>query len=432
MYNNYNLVVGENAIVPLANGRRVRYVNLDNAATTPAFKKVAEDLIDFLPYYSSIHRGMGYKSQLSTKLYEEGRKVVAKFVGTDLRNSSVVFVKNTTEAINKLSNMLYSKYKDDVILSTEMEHHSNDLPWRKFKLDHVKIDAYGKLCLDDLEDKLKYHRGKVRLVAVTGASNVTGYKNQIHNIAKIAHSYGARILVDGAQLVPHAPINIKPMNSDEHIDYLAFSAHKMYAPFGIGVLIGPREELENLPPDYSGGGTVDVVTLDSVKWLHTPEKDEAGSPNVLGVVALTSAIRTLEKLGMENVERYESKLLKYAINSLAPIEDVIMYCSNCNQNVSIVTFNIEGMYHEVVAKILSYEFGIGVRSGCFCAHPYIQKLLNISREEAMKISKLGGNRPGMVRISFGIYNTTGEIDYFIYAIRNIIKNKERYLKKYGQ
>ncbi|WP_315114709.1 aminotransferase class V-fold PLP-dependent enzyme [uncultured Clostridium sp.] len=432
MYNHYNLVVGENTLVPIANGRRVRYVNLDNAATTPAFKNVVEDLLDFLPYYSSIHRGMGYKSQVSTKFYEDGRKAVAKFIGADLNNSSIIFVKNATEGINKLSNMLYNKYKDTVILSTEMEHHSNDLPWRKFQVEYVKVDRYGKLCLEHLEESLKKHGGKVSLVAVTGASNVTGYKNQIHTIAKIAHSYGAKILVDGAQLVPHAPVDIKHFDSSEHIDYLVFSAHKMYAPFGIGVLIGPRDELEDLPPDYSGGGTVDAVTHDYVRWLKTPEKDEAGSPNVLGVVALTSAIKTLNKLNMKNIEEYENKLLKYTLSRIERVPQVNLYCKNCNENVSIITFNVEGMYHEVVSKILSNEFGIGVRSGCFCAHPYVQRLLNISPEEVIRISREHGNRPGMVRASLGAYNNFDEIDYFIYALNNIVKKKSFYLEKYNK
>ncbi|MBU5482876.1 aminotransferase class V-fold PLP-dependent enzyme [Clostridium sp. MSJ-11] len=432
MYNYYNLVVGEKTLVPIADGRKVRYVNLDNAATTPAFKNVVEDLIAFLPYYSSIHRGMGYKSQISTKFYENGRKAVAKFVGADLNNSSIIFIKNATEGINKLANMLYSKYKDDVILSTEMEHHSNDLPWRKFKVEYVKVDSHGRLCLDHLEESLKKHEGKVRLVAVTGASNVTGYKNQIHTIAKIAHSYGAKILVDGAQLVPHAPVDIKPFNSPEHIDYLVFSAHKMYAPFGIGVLIGPKDELGDLPPDYSGGGTVDVVTHDYVKWLDTPEKDESGSPNVLGVVALTSAIKTLKNLNMKNIEDYENKLLKYTLSRMERVPQVKLYCRNCNENVSIITFNVEGIYHEVVSKILSNEFGIGVRSGCFCAHPYVQKLLNISPEEVIRISREHENKPGMVRVSFGVYNNFNEIDYFIYALNNIVKKKSFYLKKYGK
>ncbi|WP_027625482.1 aminotransferase class V-fold PLP-dependent enzyme [Clostridium lundense] len=430
MINYRNLIVGTNTLVPLANGRYVRYVNFDNAATTPPFKSLVEDLETFLPYYSSIHRGRGYKSQLSTKAYENGRKWVANLVHADLNKDTVIFVKNTTEAINKLSNMLYEKYKDGIIISTEMEHHSNDLPWRKFNIEYVKVDSRGKLLIDDLEDKLKMYKDKVKLVTITGASNVTGYKNPIYEIAKIVHGYGAKILVDGAQLVPHAPVDIKRQDPLEHIDYLAFSAHKMYAPFGIGVLIGPKEELNSIDPDYQGGGTVDVVTHEFIKWHDTPEKDEAGTPNLLGVVALSSAIRTLKNLDMDNVEKYEKKLINYALYYLKNIKDVKLFCSTCNNSVSIIPFNIDGIYHETLSKILSSEFGIGVRSGCFCAQPYIQKLLNVPFEESVKIAKQGGRRPGMVRVSFGLYNTYQEIDYFIYAIRKIISNKKWYLERY--
>lgn len=430
MTNYRNLIVGTNTLVPLANGRYVRYVNFDNAATTPPFKSLVEDLETFLPYYSSIHRGMGYKSQISTKAYENGRKWVANFVHADLNEDTVIFVKNTTEAINKLSNMLYEKYKDGIIISTEMEHHSNDLPWRKFNIEYIKVDHCGKLLISDLEDKLKMHKDKVRLVTITGASNVTGYKNQIYEIAKIVHGYGAKILVDGAQLVPHVPIDMKKHDALDHIDYLAFSAHKMYAPFGVGVLIGPKEELNSIDPDYQGGGTVDVVTHEFVKWHDTPEKDEAGTPNVLGVVALSSAIRTLQNLDMGNVEKYEKKLVNYALYYLKNINEIKLFCSTCNNSVSIIPFNVDGIYHETLSKILSSEFGIGVRSGCFCAQPYIQKLLNVPFEESVKIAKDGGRRPGMVRISFGMYNTYQEVDYFIYALRKIINNKKWYLERY--
>lgn len=432
MMNYKELIVGSDTLVPLANGRYVKYVNFDNAATTPAFKSVVENLMKFLPYYSSIHRGMGYKSQISTKAYEKGRKVVADFVHADLNKDAVIFVKNTTEAINKLSNMLYEKYKDGIIISTEMEHHSNDLPWRKFNVKYVKVDDHGRLLIDDLEDKLQMYGNRVKLVTITGASNVTGYKNQIYQIAKIVHGYGAKLLVDGAQLVPHAPIDMKSYDSLEHIDYLALSAHKMYAPFGIGVLIGPKEELNSVNPDYQGGGTVDVVTHEFVKWHDTPEKDEAGSPNVLGVVALSSAIRTLESLGMKNIEKYEKNLIKYTLYHIQNIPQVKLFCSTCNDSVSIIPFSVDGIYHETLSKILSNEFGIGVRSGCFCAQPYIQKLLNVSLEESVKIAKDGGRRPGLVRVSFGLYNTYGEVDYFIYALRKIISQKKWYLEKYDK
>ncbi|PRR77955.1 Cysteine desulfurase [Clostridium liquoris] len=425
-----DLVVGADTLVPIANGRHVKYVNFDNAATTPPFKSMIDDLTNFLPYYSSIHRGMGYKSQVSTEAYEEGRKVVADFVGADLNKDAVIFVKNTSEAINKLANMLYEKYSDCVIISTEMEHHSNYLPWGKFNVEYVKVDKYGKLSIEDLEDKLQMFGDRVKLVTVTGASNVTGFKNPIHHIAKLVHGYGAKLLVDGAQLVPHVAIDMKSHDSLEHIDYLAFSAHKMYAPFGIGVLIGPIEELNSIPPDYKGGGTVDVVTHEFVKWNDTPEKDEAGSPNVLGVVALSSAIKTLQELGMDNIENYESNLLNYALYYLRNTPQVILYCIDCNCNVSLIPFNVEGMYHETLSKILSKEFGIGVRSGCFCAQPYIQRLLNVSLKDSINIAKKGGRRPGMVRLSFALYNTYHEIDYFIYALRKIINYKEWYLEKY--
>lgn len=430
MFNYRKLIVGADTPIKIANGQYVKYVNFDNAATTPPFISVVEDLLSFLPYYSSIHRGMGMKSQISTKAYDDARESVANFVGIDARKASIIFVKNTTEAINKLSNMLYDKYKGGIVISTTMEHHSNDLPWRKFNIKYVDVDKYGRLSIEDLKYKLKKYRGKVVLVTVTGASNVTGYKNSIYDIARIVHQYGSKLLVDGAQFVPHSPIYMGDECSDSHIDYLAFSAHKMYAPFGIGVLIGSKDEFNSCNPDYCGGGTVDVVTHDFVKWASTPDKDEAGSPNVIGAVALVSAINTLQKLDMNLIEEYEKSILHYAYNSLKSIPEVKLYCDNCNNCVGIVPFNINGIYHETLSKILSYEFGIAVRSGCFCAQPYIQKLLNVPIEKTIKMMEEHGRRPGMVRLSFSLYNTFDEIDYLVYALRKIINYKNKYLAKY--
>lgn len=428
-----NLVVGTNNLVPTDTGKLVRYINFDNSATTPAFVTVVKDMLKFLPYYSSIHRGMGYKSQVSTKVYESGREVVAKFLNTDVDKTSIVFVKNTTEAINKLSNKLYSKYKnaeDCVILSTDMEHHSNDLPWRKFNVKYVKVDENGRLSMEDLQKKLKKYKGRVKLVAVTGASNVTGYKNHIYTIAKLSHHYGAKVLIDGAQYIPHVKMDMRPYDDECHLDYVAFSAHKMYAPFGIGVLAGPKDEFSEMEPDHVGGGTIDVVTHQFVTWKDSPEKDEAGSPNVLGVLVLISAIKTLNKIGMDNIERYEKEIFYYTFKKLQSIPEVIIYKDMGEDNLGIIPFNIEGIYHETLAKILSYKFAIGVRSGCFCAQPYIQKLMKVPLEDSIKIAKCRGRRPGMVRLSFGMYNNKQEIDYFICAIRDIIENKQWYLEKY--
>ena len=428
-----DLILGVNTKVPLITGQSVLAINFDNAATTPPFKSVMKDIIDFSPWYSSIHRGEGYKSQLSTKLYEDSRNFVRKFVNADFENT-VIYVKNSTEAFNKLSNLLHDPLKKYVILTTDMEHHSNDLPWRdKFIIDYISVDAYGKLSMDDLEAKLYKYNNYTKLVTVTGASNITGYKNPIYDIAKLVHKFGSKLLVDGAQLVPHAPFIMSNKNSEYNIDFLIFSAHKMYAPFGIGVLIGPKSILDKCEPDDVGGGTVDIVTHDFIKWNESPQRHEAGSPNVIGSIALVSAIKALNNIGMNNVEHIEKCLTNYAISKLRDVPNLEIYCdtSKSIDRVSIIPFNILGIEHSLVAKILSYEWGISVRSGCFCAQPYVVKLLNISSEflsERIKNPDL--YHPGMVRISFGLYNTYSEIDILVNALKTISLRKSYYISKY--
>lgn len=428
-----DLILGVNKRVPLISGKRVTAINFDNAATTPPFKSVMEDIARFAPWYSSIHRGEGYKSQLTTNLYEESRCIVRDFIQADL-NSTVIYVKNSTEAFNTLANLLYNPNKKNVILSTDMEHHSNDLPWRdKFIIDYITIDEDGKLSLVDLEAKLIKYINCVELVTITGASNITGYKNPIYDIAKLVHKFGSRLLVDGAQLVPHAPFIMNNNNPECNIDFLVFSGHKMYAPFGTGVLIGPKSILDKCEPNLVGGGTVDIVTHDFIKWNSSPERHEAGSPNVIGTIALASAIKTLSKIGMENVEHIEKKLTAYAISQIKNIPNLKIYCdtSNAVDRVSIIPFNIDGIDHSIVAKILSYEWGISVRSGCFCAHPYLVKLLGISSEfVSNRISNPDLYHPGMVRVSFGLYNSYSEIDILAYALKKISLKKDYYITKY--
>ena len=380
--------------------------------------------------YSSIHRGTGYKSKLSSEFFEEARSIVLKFVNADPHHDTVIFVKNTTEAINKLSYRLWNGNKKSVILSTWMEHHSNDLPWRnKFQVDYVQTDPNGKLSLEDLEYKLKKHMGNVKLVTVTGASNVTGYVNPIHKIAELAHRYQAKILVDGAQLVPHNAINMKPKNSLQHIDYLAFSAHKMYAPFGTGVLIGPYDTFKQGISEFVGGGTAETVTHDWVVWENAPHKEEAGTPNVMGVVALVAAIKTLTALGMKNIDHYENELTNYANLKLKAIPGITLYSHTApgEPRIGVIPFNINGIAHEQVATILSNEAGIAVRTGCFCTQPYIQQLLSITPEQ-MQFYKnnVDAPRPGVVRLSFGLYNDFSEINTLIHLLERITKHPAIY------
>lgn len=426
-----NLVVGVDTKVPLANGQLTTAINFDNAASTPPLVSVMEEIVKFAGMYSSIHRGTGYKSQMSSQLYEEARSVVLKFVNGDSLHDTVIFVKNTTEAINKLSYRLWEGKKRSVVLSTWMEHHSNDLPWRnKFQVDYVQTDSCGKLSLEDLENKLIKHKGNVKLVTVTGASNVTGYVNPIHKIAELAHRYRAKILVDGAQLVPHQAVDMKPKNPLHRIDYLAFSAHKMYAPFGIGVLIGPQETFQHGISEFVGGGTAETVTHDWVVWEPPPNKDEAGSPNVMGVVALVAAIKTLTALGMNNIDHYENQLTNYANSKLKSIPGLTLYSQTAagEPRIGVIPFNLQGIGHERVAKILSNQAGIAVRTGCFCTQPYIQRLLDISPKQMEFYRKSAdAPRPGIVRLSFGLYNDFAEIDVLTQLLGKIAKHPTTYI-----
>lgn len=429
--------IGIDKKVKLLDNTEKQYIYFDNAASTPTTSFVRDAVNEILEWYSGVHRGAGIKSLISSKAYDDSRMIVAQFVGADLQNNTVIYVKNTTEAINKVAYRL-NLTKDDVVICSLMEHHSNDLPWRKFtNLIHAEINDDGTLNLNDLESKVKKYKGKLKLVAITGAANVTGLVLPIHQIAEMVHNADAMILVDAAQLIPHRKIDMKPDDDIQHIDFLVFSAHKMYAPFGTGVLIGPKKVFEKGDPEFVGGGTVNFVTEKEVEWTHLPDKEEAGTPNLIGVVALAKAIQMLDKIGMDNVAKHEMELTEYAINKLRQFDEFNLIgpkeFSSYENKLGVITFNLKGMHHALVSAILCYEGGIGVRNGCFCAHPYVKRLLNISDLEAkeLKNSILNNDRskiPGAVRASFGVYNTKEEIDEFVYQIEKIIKGK--YVGKY--
>jgi selenocysteine lyase/cysteine desulfurase len=425
-----NLIVGVDKKIPIRDKKMTTAINFDNAATTPPFEAVLKKVNWFSSYYSSIHRGTGFKSIYSSELYEQSKRVICDFVHCNYDKNSVIYVKNTTEGINMLSNVLYNINNNSVILTTRMEHHSNDLPWRnKFTVDYVEVDDLGKLRLDDLESKLVSYNGRIKLVCVTGASNVTGYKNPIYEIARLSHKFGAEILVDGAQLVPHFPIYMESSLEEDHIDYLVFSAHKMYAPFGIGVLIGHKNTFLHSQPDYRGGGTVKLVTDDYVIWADPPDKNEAGSPNIMGVIALMASIDTFKSIGMDNIDKYEISLYNYALKKLCKLKDIEIYCDTTPyiDKVAILPFNISGFSHDDTAKLLSNISGIAVRNGCFCAQPYIHRLLNVPHEtiEYYRSNPDDNTRPGLVRLSFGLYNTYKEIDILVKTLKKIIKHKNK-------
>ena len=423
-------MVGLDQLVPLVDGRLAPYVNLDNAASTPPLRDVVDAIHRFLPFYSSVHRGAGLKSRVSTAAYDEAHDAIARFVGADTAGNTVIFGKNTTDAINKLA-FRYPLTRHSVVLSTEMEHHSNDLPWReRAHVVRARVTRDGRLDEDDVDRLLAIHGHRVALLTVSGASNVTGFVQPIHRLARKAHAVGARILVDAAQLAPHRRIDVKPDGDPEHLDYVAISAHKMYAPFGVGALVGRRDTFLQGSPEYQGGGTVEIVTPTYVHWAGLPDREEAGSPNVVGAVAMAVAAQALMDAGMESVARHEAALTAYALERLASVPGVTIYglddSGQTGDRVGVIAFNVGSMHHALVAAILGYEAGIGVRSGCFCAQSYVARLLRLTPEEQARWQRehLAGDRsrrPGMVRISLGAYNTAEDVDAVVEMLRRIAR-----------
>lgn len=425
-------IVGLERRAPTLDGTLRRYINLDNAASTPVLGEVMESVRQFMEWYSSVHRGSGFKSRLATQAYEDAREIVADFVGANPRDQVVIFGKNCTEAINKLAHR-WPWSPQDVVLVSLLEHHSNDLPWRAHaRVVHVQADAQGRLDEDDLDRLLAVHAGHVKLLAVTGGSNVTGCMPDIHRLAAKAHAAGARIMADCAQLAPHRAIAMGELDDPCHLDYVALSAHKMYAPFGTGALIGRRDTFERGEPEHCGGGTIDFVSTESVAWADAPERDEAGSPNSVGAVALAAAIQALMRVGMDSIARHETELTAHALQRLARISGIQLYGdadpSGAGLRLGVIPFNLDGMPHGLVAAILGTEYGIGVRSGCFCAHPYLKHLLRLEQADVdrLRAAMAAQDRtqlPGMVRISFGLYNTADEIDTLADALSRIARGE---------
>ena len=416
-------LIGGDLEVPLATGGRRRYVNLDAAASTPAMRAVLDAVERALPWYSSVHRGAGFTSQVSTRLYEAARQTVADFV--DARSSdTVVFVRNTTDAINHLAAGL--RLPDGhVVLSTAVEHHANMLPWRRLApVVTLPPPPSREALLDNVAAALRDPERPVGVLAITGASNVTGEVMPLAELARLAHEHGALLAVDAAQLAPHRRIDMAATG----IDCLSISGHKMYAPFGAGALVAPSALLAECEPLLAGGGAVDFVTLDDVLWTALPDRLEAGSPNVIGAVALAAAAATLADVGMERVADHERELLAHAEGRLAELPGLVrhrLWEGPEVDRVGVLTITVPGIHHALVAAALSAEHAIGVRHGCFCAHPYITHLLGISEDEALVIRDAlrRGERaavPGAVRASFSIATTLADVDAFCDALASLV------------
>ena len=411
-------LVGDDIEVPCIDGTHRRYLNLDAAASTGALPAVASRVHDFLPWYSSVHRGAGYKSRAATDAYERARAAMLQFAGRPEDGGDVAIIcRNTTEAINHLVYRLRLA-ADDVVVTTVVEHHANLLPWgRVCRRRFVECGADGTFAVDDVTAALDATPA-VKLLAVTGASNVTGWMPRIDDITAAAHERGIPVFLDAAELAPHRPLPAS-------VDFVAWSGHKMYAPFGAGALVGPRQAFADGDPFLAGGGAVDMVDLDEVLWTDPPEREEAGSPNVLGAVALHGAIDELGAVGWPVIERHDDELARRLRAGLAAIPGVTLLGPGLDTpTLPIASFTVAGVAHALVAARLSAEHGIGVRHGCFCAHPYLMRLLDLPAEEvhAYHQSVARGDRrtmPGAVRASASISTSSADVDRLLTAVATI-------------
>ena len=405
---------GVDLTIKLSDGAYVTPICFDNGATTPPFKCVNKEIMKHMQMYGSIGRGKGPKSEYSTRVYEKCREYIKQYFNIAGDNKyTVIFTKNTTEGMNLLANTLINS-KCDKVLTTRMEHHANDLPWRyTSNVIYVDVDKEGKVNIGDIEDALINHKDEIKYVTITGASNVTGYVNPINDIARVAHKYGAKIIVDAAQLAPHREINMKGTGNNDSIDFLALSAHKMYAPYGSGVVIGLTEDLKNKEPFLKGGGAVDLVFDYDIYWSEPPSKFEAGTPNYLGVIALYTAMNKLKEIGFDKIQEHEELLKNRLLDGLEGMDRIVLYGTRECDRLGVVPFNIDGINYETVSDRLSYIRGIGVRQGAFCAHTYVRRLLGISDEEAQALLSRDCKAAGMIRASFGLYNTCQEVDEFL-------------------
>ena len=378
-------------------------VYLDNAATTQKPRQVIDALVHYYEHYNAnIHRGIHTLAEEATDAYEGTRTKVAHFIKSPYGRESVVFVRNTTEGINLVANAWGRKFLQpgDEIVTSVAEHHSNMIPWQLIAKErgaimrYADIDEDGSLRLDHLESLIG---PKTKMVAIAHASNVLGI-HPVREIAAIAHANGALVSIDGAQSVPHMPVDIGELGCD----FLAFSGHKMCGPTGVGVLWGRPELLEMMDPYMGGGSMISRVTLEGATWAESPQKFEAGTPNIADVIGLGAAIDYLEGLGMDNVRAHEKGITAYAMQRLSSLPEVTVYGpNNPEERVGVVSFNFADVHPHDLSQVLD-QFGVAIRAGHHCAQPLMRRLDCVAT----------------ARASFYLYNTRAEVDVLVDALEH--------------
>lgn len=388
-------------------------IYLDNAATTQKPRCVVEAIAD--EYYNvnaNVHRGVHYLSQQATDLHEASRETVRQFINAS-KTEEIIFTRGTTESINLVASSFCEAMcqSGDIIVTTEMEHHSNIVPWqlqaqkRGLKIEHIPFNNKGELCVETLRQLLEKFadeqngHSKIRLITVAHVSNVLGTVNPVKEICKMAHEHGVPVLVDGAQSAPHFAVDVQ----DIDCDFFAFSGHKMYGPTGVGVLYGKEKWLEKLPPYQGGGEMIDKVTWEKTTFERLPFKFEAGTPDYVATHALAVAIKYIQNIGMDKIHAHEQELLHYAMQKMLEIDGLRIF-GTAKEKDAVISFLVGDIHHLDMGTLLD-RLGIAVRTGHHCAQPCM---------DALGIS-------GTVRASFALYNNKEEIDALVAGINRVSK-----------
>ncbi|MCM2428915.1 aminotransferase class V-fold PLP-dependent enzyme [Streptomyces sp. RKAG337] len=419
-------VLGRDVRVPLVTGGEVTYAALDYAASAPALQRVWDDVAAYAPYYGSVHRGAGYLSQLSTDLFEQSRATVADFLGCR-EGDQVVFTRSTTDSLNLLASVLPAGTQ---VFVFETEHHASLLPWRDARVTYLTAPRTPEQAVASLEAALAQRDPDApALVCVTGASNVTGELWPVRELADAAHAHGARIVLDAAQLAPHHPVDIAELD----VDWVAFSGHKLYAPFGSGVLAGRADWLQEAEPYLAGGGASRKVARRAdggvdVEWHTTAARHEAGSPNVIGVYSIASACRALTEAGFDSLVEREQGLVTRVRAGLAEVPQVrvLSLFGDDAPRVGVISFVVDGWNSSHFAAALSAEYGIGVRDGLFCAHPLVRTLLGSEPTEPGECgspeTEPGEKSLNAIRVSFGAGTPDEHVDRFLGAVTELVRD----------
>lgn len=405
-------------IVRTASGVERPLVYLDHAASTHPPSTVVRAYANFLEReYANVHRATYALARAATDRFDAAFHTCAKFVGGNLADGCVVFTANTTHGCDLVAHCV--DHLPGQVMVTDLEHHSNDLPYRKRgDVVRARITTEGRLDMGHVEELFRTHR--IKLLSVTGAANVTGWMTPLRELARLAHRHGALIAVDAAQLVAHVPIDVRAGDAEESIDFLITAGHKAYAPFGIGFVYAKRALLDAAPPYLPGGGTAATVTERGVDFLSSPDRHQGGTPNIAGAIAFAEMLRYLAAVDMRRVREHELELMRIAWPRLRAMGGITLYGPDAlEERVGIITFNVDGVNDMLTAAVLGEEFGVAVRNGRFCAHVHAANLMRTQGGH----TPAGDAPPSAVRASFGIYNDANDVERLLEAIAAVREHR---------